>query len=209
MADIASIIGSGFGGVIVGFFANYFLERFKRRNAMSDASRKAYASWFTAEGLLLRRVDIVCSKLVGFPTDRAKHDALMVEIGSLVEEGRTLITSMNEAYLTEQNRKVRSRLSSLHSYLINVVGTLEFAARHHKENLEFHESFDGMTDEKLAALPDVERQELISMREEFKKHDAECPFKSSAFREKLTGHMTRIHDMVEGLRDILAGTLSR
>jgi hypothetical protein len=202
MIDVPSIAI----GAITGYFANYFIERFKRRSAIKDFSRKAYAAWFTAEALILRRVDTVCNKLVGFPTDRARHEALMVEVRSLAEDGRTLITTMNEAFLTEQNRRMRTMLSRLHKHLVGLVETLEFAARHYYENLELHEHFDCLTEDDL---PEAEREEYIALKEEFKKHDASCPFKSSKFQKDLREYTTGLHKIVEEVRDRLAVGLSR
>jgi hypothetical protein len=209
MTDVVVAITSVTGGAFVGFFANYFIERFKRRNAMNDDSRKAYASWFTAEALLLRRINTVCDRLVGFPTNRERHEALMVEIRSLADEGKELITSMNEAFLTEKNRDVRDSLSVVNRVFVRIVGTLEFSEQHYKENLAFHEHFERITADELATLPDRERDEWIETKEQFEKHDATCPFKLNEFRLELDEQLALTHKLVEKLRDKLAGTLSR
>ena len=51
MTGLFSILAGAVGGAVIGFFGNYLLERVKRRTALNDASRKAYAPWFTAEAL--------------------------------------------------------------------------------------------------------------------------------------------------------------
>ena len=195
------------GGAIVGSLATYVMERTKRRSAMNDARRKAYASWFTAEALLQHRTEIVSRRMVGFLPDRDRHEALMVEVKSLVDEGRTLVTAMNEAFLSERSRRVRAILSKLHHFLAFVVNALEFVA--HKENLEFHAHYDSKTDIEVDALPDAEREEWISLRERFQKHDAECPFKSPEFGTELREALGEVHNQVERLRETLAGALSR
>ena len=197
------------GGAVVGFVASYVIERFKRRSAMNDARRKAYASWFTAEALLVRRTEIVCRKLVGFIPDRERHDTLMAEIKSLVDDGRALVTAMNEAFLAEKVRSVRAILLRLNDFLVFVVADLENAAQHYRDNLAFHENFDSMTDDEVDALPNSDREEWIALRERFQKHDAECFYKSTAFRTELADVLTLVHKEVERLRDILAGTLWR
>lgn len=209
MSDIVSITVSAGVGAFFAFSVTYLAERFKRRNVISDASRQAYASWFTAEALMMRRIDVVCEKLVGFPTDRAKHEALVIEVRSLVDEGRTLVTAMNKAFLTEKSRYVRKMLDICNTFLVEIVSDLEFAGRHYEENLDFHEYFNGMTEERLSRLSHIERDKFISLRDRFQKHDAECPFKSRQFREKLGNALARVHKQMERLRETLAGTLSR
>jgi hypothetical protein len=231
MADIPTIIVSAVAGGAFTYCTTYFIERFKRSSIMTDARRKAYASWFTAEALMLRRVHAVSEKLVGFPTDPKRHEALIIEITALVDDGRALITAMNEAFLTESSRNTRKILSSLHEFLITIVSSLEFAGRHYTENLEFHETFsmrlsdiheleakvEELSADELEQLSaDELRSRLDRVKERwrenkamFEAHDAECPFKSSKFRDDLRSHAALIHEQVERLRDVLAGTLSR
>jgi hypothetical protein len=194
MTDTAATIVTLGIGAVLGYCANYSIEKFKRQSAMTDARRKAYASWFTSEALLVRRIDIVCGRLVGFPRDPAKHEELMVEISSLVDDGRTLVTAMNEAFLTEKSWRVRRRVSVLHNFLIKLVQRLEAAAQHYKENLAFHEHIDMMT---------------VEQKEQFLIHDSECYIKSSTFRTELGDDIALGHKEVERLRNSLAGTLSR
>jgi hypothetical protein len=137
MTDITTVLVSASAGAVFGYFTNYFIERFKRRSQMTDARRKAYASWFTAAALMLRRVKVVSYRIVGFPTDWKKHEALMIEIRSLSDEGRSLITAMNEAFLAEQNLRMRNLLSDLNNRLIHIVGSFEVTGKHYAENLNF------------------------------------------------------------------------
>ena len=99
------------GGAIVGSLATYVMERTKRRSAMNDARRKAYASWFTAEALLQHRAQIVRNNgLISVDlTGTNSYGRLSQVVGGL--RGRTLVTAMNEAFLSERSRRVRAILS--------------------------------------------------------------------------------------------------
>jgi hypothetical protein len=98
MSDLVS----GIIGAAVGFFANYSIERFRRRGVINDVRRKAYATWFASEALMSERLKSVCERLSGFPRDIERHMALTAEMSALAADLKTLVTSMNEAFLAEK-----------------------------------------------------------------------------------------------------------
>jgi len=203
MDFVSGIVGAG-----VGFAANYVLERIKRRHAMSDARRKAYAAWFTNEELLRQRIRRVCEKLVGFPKDESRHAAVTLEVASLANEAKTLAAAMNEAFLAENSRHVRKQLSVLTELLVGIADTLDFAARHYGENLEFHKQFAEMDEGTLSKLPAEKRTEWERLKADFAQHDATCPFKSPTFRSDLETTLATFHKNATELRNALAGRLS-
>jgi hypothetical protein len=205
MPDLLPIALAG----LVGFAANYGLERFRRRGALNEARRKAYASWFTSEEVMYVRVKGVCERLVGFPKNHEKYESLVAEVRSLTDEIRSLVTAMNDAFLAERSWRVRKKLSSLNEILVSVLDTLDFAARHYTENLWFHEQFEKMTDDSIKGLPDEERALWSTAKKQFEQHDAECPFKSEAFRTRLSRTLERVHDQAGSLREVLARKLSQ
>lgn len=202
--DIASVIV----GATVGFGASYLLERVRRRHAMTDARRKSYATWFTNEELLRQRASRVCEKLVGFPRDEARYAAVTAEVASLADDAKTLAAAMNEAFLAESNSQVRKRLSVMSEFLLKLADTLDFAARHYGENLEFNKTFLEMDEETLSQLSTEQRHEWENMRASFTEHDANCPFKSKEFRLQLAGALDLIHEKAAELRSMLAARLS-
>ena len=200
---------AGIAGAAIGYCANLSIERFRRRGVITDARRKAYATWFTSESLMCEKLKAVCNKLAGFPRDMERHRALTAEVSSLADEVKVLVTAMNEAFLLERKRSVRRQLTLLNGSLVTILGNLDFAARHYGENLEFHAMLEKMTDERLREL-DVETRNIWQgVKDKFEEHDAECPFKSPVFRDEMVTLLERAHSQAGGLRERLASTLSK
>jgi len=201
-----AIVGGllGIGGTAVGFIANYVVERFRRRGTMNDARRRAYAEWFTREAFIQQRIAMICERLVGFPRDPEKHSALTAEVSLLADDVRALVTATNEAFLSEKRRSIRNALSISSDFLIEILATLDFAARHYGENLEFHELFGKNPEEIRKDLTGDEFTRWMKMKEDFEEHDAECPFKSPNFRDKLSRSLANVHKNSHKLRSRVA-----
>lgn len=191
----------------IAFLAGRYMERLKRRDAMNDIRRNAYASWFVTAEFVNRRTGIVCEKLVGFPRDRKKHAALAEEMASLAMDISKLMTAMNEAYLIEHKWRVRRKLQAINKSLLVVFDALDFAARHYGDDLEFHEEFESMPDDTFAEMPEELRARWNAVKERFKVHDATCPFKSEKFYKTLSGELKELRDETHSLRETLAGTM--
>ena len=154
----------------------------------------------------LRRVNVVCKKLVEVGRDYKKYETLMLEMRSLIDDWHAFITAMNESFLTEKSPAVRSKLSSLNKMFVLVIGILELAAKRCAEKQGFHETFKALTSDTLAHLPEARREEILSNKDRFNKHDAD--FTSPQFRSDLVARVEEMHKWVEELRDTLANTLS-
>jgi hypothetical protein len=206
---VMSELVAGMAGAAIGYFANLSIERFRRRSVITDARRTVYAAWFTSESMMSERLKAVCDKLVGFPRDMERHRALTAEISSLAEEVKTLVTAMNAAFLLERRRRFRQQLALLNDSLVAILGNLDLAARHYGENLRFHETFENMTVEKLEMLDIETRNRWQETKNSFEKHDAECPFKSPDFRDRLASLLDNAHIAAARLRERLASALSK
>lgn len=210
-------IASGAVGAALGFGANWLLERTRRRNAIDQACRQAYAAWFTAEATLHRRMQTLAGKLVGFPKDAENHLLLTQEIATLLTENRSLITATNEAFFVERNGYLRRQLKYLHDYIGILCGELEFAVKHYGENLSLHNQYtnkeiEQLTPKQVARLSTEAREGLElwrSQREQFNKHDATCPYKSPDFKATIVKRTDDIHRHAEELRESVARRLAK
>ena len=196
-------------GAILMFFAGFAVARYQRRNQLRDARRGSYAEWFTSENLIYERVKSVCDKLVGFPKDRDKHAQLVAEVEALADDMEALTRALNQAYLAERNARSRKRLREITDLCSALCGHLAFAGKHYKENLEFHEFFSETPAEEIGRWPEDLRQRWQWEKDRFEKHDAECPFKSDAFRQQVVDHIEKLHSVVLAFQESLAPETSK
>ena len=192
-----------------GFVAGMVLEKVRRRGAMNDTRRKAYAGWFTQLSLVQQRIDVVCQGLVGFPKEHEKRDELIKRIDCLAPDVRALVGAMNEAYLAEYRHEVRQLMLKIHDGLLAICDSLEFAAGHYRENLELHGHFGSLTPDDLAKMPDDARAVWQAATQKFDEHDSTCPFKSRQFHDNLRDHANLLNGRALTLREIIAVTTSR
>ena len=193
---------------VVSWFAGVDLWRRKQRADQKNALRVASAEWLTKEGLLYRRILSTCESLAGFPKDRKKHLEAVANVEKLMNEMEAFISATNNLYMIEKDSERREILDVILDACWYAGDSLQFAAGHYTENLEFHEYFDETLKQDKWHFPRQSREEWRNQKKRFEEHDSTCPFKSDDFKSELASVVERTHNLALKYREVLARSIS-
>jgi hypothetical protein len=190
------------GGVIV-WVGTLIADRRKRKESQRDLLRRAYSQWFASESILARRIQALVHWVRETPSNKEQHDAILREVGSVEDEVKSVVVSLNDALLLETDESCRKMLVSLSEIIERSFETMRSMSIHHRTHLEQREKREHIRRELEGVTNEESRQLLQKQIDSITEWDEKCKFITPKSVQEIGGIPLETHQMVSKFRNDL------